>query len=165
MPSKVRVLLNYLVELLFISSFMGFLKTSPKEMLFVMLLDNGNNTFPTTNTCPATMQVLQTKEFIPNCTLQGLVWIWSDSVRHRVDSSSSPTATTTTTESTLSHDHLLAALTNLESRGENRLDSLKKIVRFAQDSKKKKPRFPCEKRRPRSRARWFPRQCRCQSGT
>lgn len=93
-------------------------------------LDNGNNT------CPATMQVLQTKEFVPNRTLQRLIQIWSDSVRHRVDSPDSPAAatTTTTTESALSRDHLLAALTDLESRGENRFDSLKKIVRFAQDS-------------------------------
>ncbi|XP_022884499.1 U-box domain-containing protein 27-like [Olea europaea var. sylvestris] len=42
-------------------------------------LDGGNNT------CPATMQVLQTKELVPNYTLQRLIKIWteSDSVRTR----------------------------------------------------------------------------------
>nr|XP_016454755.1 PREDICTED: U-box domain-containing protein 27-like [Nicotiana tabacum] len=38
-------------------------------------LDSGNNT------CPATMQVLQTKDLVPNHTLQRLIRIWSDSVR------------------------------------------------------------------------------------
>lgn len=46
-------------------------------------LDSGNNT------CPATMQVLQTKELVPNHTLQRLIQIWSDSVRtQRSDSES-----------------------------------------------------------------------------
>ncbi|CAA2956897.1 U-box domain-containing 27-like [Olea europaea subsp. europaea] len=42
-------------------------------------LDGGNNT------CPATMQVLQTKELVPNYTLQRLIKIWteSDSVQTR----------------------------------------------------------------------------------
>ncbi|CAI9753086.1 unnamed protein product [Fraxinus pennsylvanica] len=42
-------------------------------------LDGGNNT------CPATMQVLQTKELVPNHTLQRLIKIWteSDSVQTR----------------------------------------------------------------------------------
>ncbi|XP_008231872.2 PREDICTED: LOW QUALITY PROTEIN: U-box domain-containing protein 27 [Prunus mume] len=44
-------------------------------------LDDGNNT------CPATMQVLHTKDFVPNRTLHRLIQIWSDSLRpHRVDS-------------------------------------------------------------------------------
>ncbi|XP_055817708.1 U-box domain-containing protein 27-like [Solanum dulcamara] len=38
-------------------------------------LDSGNNT------CPATMQVLQTKDLVPNHTLQRLIQIWSESVR------------------------------------------------------------------------------------
>ncbi|KAK4416748.1 U-box domain-containing protein 27 [Sesamum alatum] len=40
-------------------------------------LDGGNNT------CPATMQVLHSKELIPNYTLQRLIKIWSDSVLTR----------------------------------------------------------------------------------
>ncbi|KAJ8551554.1 hypothetical protein K7X08_021569 [Anisodus acutangulus] len=43
-------------------------------------LDSGNNT------CPATMQVLQTKELVPNHTLQRLIQIWSDSVRTQIES-------------------------------------------------------------------------------
>ncbi|TKY60411.1 U-box domain-containing protein 29 [Spatholobus suberectus] len=81
-------------------------------------LDNGHNT------CPATMQVLQSKEFVPNRTLQRLIQIWSDSVRHRVDS----------TKSVLSKDQVLVAISELETRSENRFDSLAKIARFAQDS-------------------------------
>lgn len=45
-------------------------------------LDCGNNT------CPATMQVLQSKDFVPNLNLQRLIQIWSDSVvpnRHEDD--------------------------------------------------------------------------------
>ncbi|CAK9180663.1 unnamed protein product, partial [Ilex paraguariensis] len=38
-------------------------------------LDGGNNT------CPATMQVLQTKDFVPNNTLQHLIQIWSKSAQ------------------------------------------------------------------------------------
>ncbi|KAE8728246.1 U-box domain-containing protein 27 [Hibiscus syriacus] len=40
-------------------------------------LDSGNNT------CPATMQVLQTKDFVPNRNLQRLIQIWSNSVACR----------------------------------------------------------------------------------
>ncbi|XP_027343772.1 U-box domain-containing protein 27 [Abrus precatorius] len=87
-------------------------------------LDNGNNT------CPATMQVLQSKEFVPNRTLQRLIQIWSDSVRHRVDSPESPPPT----ESLLSNDQVLLAISELDTRTDNRFDSLTKIVRFAQDS-------------------------------
>lgn len=87
-------------------------------------LDNGHNT------CPATMQVLQNKEFVPNRTLHRLIQIWSDSVRNRVDSPDSPTVA----DSELSREQLLAAITDLESRSNYRFDSLAKIVRFAQDS-------------------------------
>lgn len=87
-------------------------------------LDNGNNT------CPATMQILQTKDFIPNRTLQRLIQIWSDSVRDRVDSPDSHLSG----DSFDKRDQLLVALTDLESGSENRFESLEKIVRFAKDS-------------------------------
>ncbi|KAK3009445.1 hypothetical protein RJ639_013204 [Escallonia herrerae] len=45
-------------------------------------LDSGNNT------CPATMQVLHTKDFVPNHTLHRLIQIWSDSVLTRPSSES-----------------------------------------------------------------------------
>ncbi|KAK7399400.1 hypothetical protein VNO78_10582 [Psophocarpus tetragonolobus] len=73
-------------------------------------LDNGNNT------CPATMQVLHTKEFVPNRTLQSLIQIWSDS------------------QSLLSKDQVLLALSQLHTPTHNPFDSLAKIARFAQDS-------------------------------
>ncbi|XP_052197265.1 U-box domain-containing protein 27-like [Diospyros lotus] len=40
-------------------------------------LDSGKNT------CPATMQVLQTRDLVPNHTLQRLIQLWSDSVKAR----------------------------------------------------------------------------------
>lgn len=40
------------------------------------------------NTCPATMQVLPTKEFVPNRTLQRLIQIWSESIPVEPESSS-----------------------------------------------------------------------------
>ncbi|GMH24498.1 hypothetical protein Nepgr_026341 [Nepenthes gracilis] len=43
-------------------------------------LDGGNNT------CPATMQVLHSKDFVPNHTLERLIRIWSNSSRTRPDS-------------------------------------------------------------------------------
>lgn len=43
-------------------------------------LDSGHNT------CPATMQVLQTKEMVPNHTLKRLIKIWSDSVQTQSNS-------------------------------------------------------------------------------
>ncbi|MED6180730.1 hypothetical protein PIB30_012879 [Stylosanthes scabra] len=84
-------------------------------------LDNGNNT------CPATMQVLQTKEFVPNRNLQRLIQIWSESLRHSTDSPDR-------TDSVLSKDQVLAAFAHLQSRPDDRLDSLAKIASFARDS-------------------------------
>lgn len=43
-------------------------------------LDSGHNT------CPATMQLLQTKEIVPNHTLKRLIKIWSDSVQTQSNS-------------------------------------------------------------------------------
>ncbi|CAL0306651.1 unnamed protein product [Lupinus luteus] len=90
-------------------------------------LDNGNNT------CPATMQVLYTKDFVPNRNLQSLIQIWSDSVQKRVDSPESKAVT----ESQLvpSRDQVLSAIADVEGDCENnRVDSLVKIVHFALDS-------------------------------
>lgn len=87
-------------------------------------LDNGNNT------CPATMQVLHSKEFVPNHTLQRLIQIWSDSVRHqRVDSANSPP------HSVPSQDHVLELIKNADSHNSDAFcDSLSKIVCFARES-------------------------------
>ncbi|XP_057748576.1 U-box domain-containing protein 28-like [Arachis stenosperma] len=84
-------------------------------------LDNGNNT------CPATMQVLHTKEFVPNRTLQRLIQIWSESLRNSPDSPDPA-------DSLLSKDQVLAAFAHLQSRPLDRLESLAKILSFARDS-------------------------------
>ncbi|XP_054804744.1 U-box domain-containing protein 27-like [Prosopis cineraria] len=86
-------------------------------------LDNGNNT------CPATMQVLQTKEFVPNRTLQRLIQIWSDSVHNRVESAESPA-----TRTVPSPDQVVETVKYLDGHGENCLDSLTRIVYFAEES-------------------------------
>ncbi|KAG7034432.1 U-box domain-containing protein 27, partial [Cucurbita argyrosperma subsp. argyrosperma] len=86
-------------------------------------LDNGNNT------CPATMQVLQTKEFVPNHNLHRLIQIWSDSFRQRLHSpDSSPVS-----DSALSSDHVLRLLKRMED-DKLRADSLSRLVSFAAQS-------------------------------
>ncbi|KAF3605353.1 hypothetical protein DY000_02050020 [Brassica cretica] len=47
-------------------------------------LDGGNNT------CPATMQILKSKDFVPNLTLQRLIKAWSDSVGSSAAGSQDP---------------------------------------------------------------------------
>ncbi|KAH7520818.1 U-box domain-containing protein 28 [Ziziphus jujuba] len=88
-------------------------------------LDNGNNT------CPATMQVLQSKEFVPNHTLQRLIQIWSDSVRHhRVDS-----AANSPPHSVLSQEDVLELIKFVDCNSvSSSFDSLSKIVCFARES-------------------------------
>ncbi|XP_021899794.1 U-box domain-containing protein 27 [Carica papaya] len=88
-------------------------------------LDNGNNT------CPATMQVLQSKEFVPNRTLQRLIQIWSDSVRHRVDSPDSIPASAPT------QDQVKLIMRDFQLKNndaDHRLHLLSKIVLFARES-------------------------------
>ncbi|XP_058781358.1 U-box domain-containing protein 27-like [Vicia villosa] len=90
-------------------------------------LDDGNNT------CPATMQILKTKDFVPNRTLHSLIQIWTDSVHRRVEPPFLP--------SVPSKDQLLQTITDLRtspgSPGLNRINRLgliTKAVRFGQDS-------------------------------
>nr|KYP38820.1 U-box domain-containing protein 27 [Cajanus cajan] len=71
-------------------------------------LDAGNNT------CPATMQLLQTKDLLPNRTLHSLIQIWSDSL-HRPQP--------------------LATLSDLQTQTQSlSLSSLAKLRHFAQHS-------------------------------
>ncbi|WJX53684.1 hypothetical protein P8452_39653 [Trifolium repens] len=100
-----------------------------------MVRDDLYITVPSLFRCPISLDVmkspiLQTKDFVPNRTLQRLIQIWSDSVRHRVDSNESMISN----ESVDKRDQLLVAITDLESGSENRFESLEKIVRFAKDS-------------------------------
>lgn len=82
-------------------------------------LDNGNNT------CPATMQILQTKEFIPNHNLHRLIQTWSDSLHHRVHSPDS--------DSVLSSHQVLHLVKRMEI-DQSRADSLSRLVSFASQS-------------------------------
>ncbi|XP_010520322.1 PREDICTED: U-box domain-containing protein 27 [Tarenaya hassleriana] len=86
-------------------------------------LDGGNNT------CPATMQVLQSKEFVPNLTLQRLIELWSESARRRTAVESPGSATPT-------RDEVSVAIERVKLEKENRddLEMLSKILRFARES-------------------------------
>ncbi|KAG2327080.1 hypothetical protein Bca4012_036033 [Brassica carinata] len=86
-------------------------------------LDGGNNT------CPATMQILQNKDFIPNRTLQRLIEIWSDSVRRRASVESAESAAPT-------RDEIADAIDRVKIEKEERFDRevLAKILRFARES-------------------------------
>ncbi|XP_022543282.2 U-box domain-containing protein 27 [Brassica napus] len=86
-------------------------------------LDGGNNT------CPATMQILQNKDFIPNRTLQRLIEIWSDSVRRRASVEPSELAAPT-------RDEIADAIDRVKVEKEERFDRevLAKILRFARES-------------------------------
>ncbi|XP_014503427.1 U-box domain-containing protein 29-like [Vigna radiata var. radiata] len=71
---------------------------------------------------------------VPNRTLQRLIQIWSDSLHHPLHSTHSPTSTHS--QSLPFKDQILLAISDLQTRANNRFDSLAKIARFAQDSKK-----------------------------
>ncbi|OMO98310.1 hypothetical protein COLO4_14001 [Corchorus olitorius] len=85
-------------------------------------LDSGNNT------CPATMQVLQSKEFVPNRTLQRLIQIWSDSVARRQLDAESAAGNLSVVPSQEQVKVLVKQLDN------NCYSSLEKIVSFAKES-------------------------------
>ncbi|XP_015057134.1 U-box domain-containing protein 27-like [Solanum pennellii] len=91
-------------------------------------LDSGNNT------CPATMQVLQTKDLVPNYTLQRLIQIWSESVRtQRSDTESNRV-------NSVSHDQvreLIKQFVNefrVHSELEVNSDRLSKLLSFSEES-------------------------------
>ncbi|KAE8665991.1 U-box domain-containing protein 27 [Hibiscus syriacus] len=84
-------------------------------------LDSGNNT------CPATMQVLQSKEFVPNRNLQRLIQVWFDSVaRRQVDAELAGA-----NSGVPSQDQVKLLVKQLDS---SCLSSLMKIVCFARES-------------------------------
>ncbi|KAJ0238351.1 U-box domain-containing protein 29 [Hirschfeldia incana] len=85
-------------------------------------LDGGNNT------CPATMQILRTKDLVPNLTLQRLIKAWSDSVG-RYAAASPPPPDQTIEEVNESLKRL-----SLEKDDTIRLEILSRIVRFVKDS-------------------------------
>ncbi|KAL5754038.1 hypothetical protein ACOSP7_022258 [Xanthoceras sorbifolium] len=90
-------------------------------------LDSGNNT------CPATMQVLQTKEFVPNRTLQRLIQIWSDSIHHH-----RPESPDESIHPVLSQDQVKDIVKVTDIKKEDFLSNLSMIVSFAKESDENK---------------------------
>ncbi|XP_058187320.1 U-box domain-containing protein 28-like [Rhododendron vialii] len=89
-------------------------------------LDGGNNT------CPATMQVLQTKDFVPNHNLQRLIRIWSDSALTRRPSD--PTRTNPPPHITRDQARYLITEIQNPNPNPNLFDAITKLVSFAKDS-------------------------------
>lgn len=90
-------------------------------------LDGGNST------CPATMQILKSKDLVPNLTLQRLIKAWSDSVGGGSPDPASALGIPTAEEVNDS----LARLSRLEKDDDDeeiRLEILSRIVRFVKDS-------------------------------
>ncbi|XP_030543700.2 U-box domain-containing protein 27-like [Rhodamnia argentea] len=86
-------------------------------------LDGGNNT------CPATMQVLHSRDFVPNLTLQRLIRIWSDSARPADQPPPPPP------DSPPSRDRALAAARSVAAGGAGECaDALPRILWFASES-------------------------------
>ncbi|KAF8085011.1 hypothetical protein N665_0685s0003 [Sinapis alba] len=90
-------------------------------------LDGGNNT------CPATMQILKSKDLVPNLTLQRLIKAWSDSVGSSAGASSPDPASGLGTPTMGEVNESLMRL-SLEKDDEIRLEIMSRIVRFVKDS-------------------------------
>lgn len=78
------------------------------------------------DTCPATMQVLPSKDFIPNLTLHRLIHLWL--------LSSAATGKSSSPKSPLSGDNLNHLLRRIQTDGEDLASSLSKIAEFAKIS-------------------------------
>ncbi|KAL6962383.1 hypothetical protein U1Q18_037340 [Sarracenia purpurea var. burkii] len=81
-------------------------------------LDNGHKT------CPATMQILPSTDFIPNLTLRRLIDLWSHS--HPLSSPQS-----TASAPSVSKQQVLDSIQTIEKQNVNRLNSLSQIADFA----------------------------------
>ncbi|CAF1932992.1 hypothetical protein Bca4012_073739 [Brassica carinata] len=89
-------------------------------------LDGGNNT------CPATMQILKSKDFVPNLTLQRLIKAWSDSVGSSAAGSPDPASA----RGIPTKEEVNESLMRLSQAKDDeiRLEILSRIVRFVKDS-------------------------------
>ncbi|KAL6225405.1 hypothetical protein ACLB2K_004255 [Fragaria x ananassa] len=87
-------------------------------------LDDGNNT------CPATMQVLPSKDFVPNRTLHRLIQTWSDSVQLQRDGFENDSIS----NSAAAKDQVVELIQQMDRHSSSSVDSLGKIVRFAEKS-------------------------------
>ncbi|KAJ4838240.1 hypothetical protein Tsubulata_011307 [Turnera subulata] len=89
-------------------------------------LDGGNNT------CPATMQVLHTKDFVPNRNLQRLIQIWSDSTDRRRGAAAADPA--------ISRDQVREVVRDIRARRNEASfcsEALSKVMSFAKESEEK----------------------------
>ncbi|KMT09204.1 hypothetical protein BVRB_6g133060 [Beta vulgaris subsp. vulgaris] len=86
-------------------------------------LDTGNNT------CPATMQVLDTKDFVPNHTLQRLIQIWSSNSIQTTNNFHS--ISSSVVNDLISH---LDIVDNNNNKDDVLFDTLFKILCFASES-------------------------------
>ncbi|GAB4848274.1 hypothetical protein Ancab_002940 [Ancistrocladus abbreviatus] len=86
-------------------------------------LDGGNNT------CPATMQVLPSKDFVPNHTLHRLIQIWSNSVQTRPESHLRFNSLTNSQVL-----HLIDQIPNTAANPEAQFECFLKILCFASES-------------------------------
>lgn len=92
-------------------------------------LDGGNNT------CPATMQVLQTKDLVPNHTLQRLIQIWSDSVNTCPPTTKLPSNLVTQAEAkSLIHQLRVFSTANPSSSIDVLSQTLSKLILFGKHS-------------------------------
>ncbi|KAG2306172.1 hypothetical protein Bca52824_025920 [Brassica carinata] len=89
-------------------------------------LDGGNST------CPATMQILKSKDLVPNLTLQRLIKAWSDSVGSSAAGSPDPASAREIPTSEEVNESLTRL--SLEKDEEIRLEILSRIVRFVKDT-------------------------------
>ncbi|XP_059630524.1 U-box domain-containing protein 28-like [Cornus florida] len=83
-------------------------------------LDSGHNT------CPATMQVLDTTDFVPNLTLRRLIHLWSDQPPESDPSFKLPPP--------ISKQEVFQSIRNIDNHADDRLISLRKIIGFAKYS-------------------------------
>ncbi|KAL0743507.1 hypothetical protein Bca4012_085020 [Brassica carinata] len=91
-------------------------------------LDGGNNT------CPATMQILKSKDLVPNLTLQRLIKAWSDSVGGSSAAGSPDPASAREIPTTEEVNESLTRLSLEKDDDEVRLEILSRIVRFVKDT-------------------------------
>lgn len=89
-------------------------------------LDNGHNT------CPATMQVLPSTDFVPNLTLRRLIHLWSHD-SHSIPMSS-PHSDASAPPPLISTQQLLDSIKTIDKSTTNCLDSLLQIANFAKYS-------------------------------
>ncbi|KAA8546988.1 hypothetical protein F0562_003417 [Nyssa sinensis] len=92
-------------------------------------LDSGNNT------CPATMQVLHNRDFVPNHSLQRLIQIWTNSVRTWSQSESPDSESPTPPQLTQDQARdLIKQIENYKNQNKNCFEHISRLASFANES-------------------------------